>query len=68
MLLLLRKWLTDTSKNKNSKNDVAGAARAYIEALKTEPQHAIALAQYGQLAADKMKNPRVAEYLYRQVH
>lgn len=49
------------------KQDVSGAARAYLEALKADPQHGTALLQYGQLAAVKMKNPRVAEYLYRQL-
>jgi tetratricopeptide (TPR) repeat protein len=49
------------------KEDVSGAARAYLEALKADPQHGTALLQYGELAAVKMKNPRVAEYLYRQL-
>ena len=49
------------------KEDVSGAARAYLEALKVDPYHGTALLEYGELAATKMKNPRVAEYLYRQL-
>jgi len=49
------------------KRDVAGAARAFVEALKALPQHPTALQQYAELASEKMQNPRVAEYLFRQL-
>lgn len=49
------------------KGDVAGAARAFVEALKSEPHHPTALAQYAELASNQMHKPRIAEYLYRQL-
>ena len=50
-----------------SKRDFPAAVRAYSEALKVNPRHAVALEEYAELAATHLQAPRIAEFLYRQL-